>query len=256
MGLSTDLANYREVVNTSVSDKGYVITLQEAVASQEKLVISYTLQREDGAPMEDILVPSESAFYINGKTVRAGSGGSADFLDQSQTILGVVAEYHLTGVDLSQKNEFRLCFGSIGWEDEVKGNWDFAFAADGSDLMMDTKRVEIGKEFALPDGVKIELEEFSSNDLEQRITFSRSGGTRYMIIVKAQDQQGHQVEFGTRSADEKGGYMQNEEIIDDGRMEEGSGEWTMTLYAVELPETDGRIPDDYVQIGESFSLSF
>ena len=28
----------------------------------------------------------------------------------------------------------------------------------------------------------------------------------------------------------------------------------MTLYAVELPEEDGQISDDYVQIGEPFEL--
>ena len=53
LGLSGNLADYREVVNTSVSDQGYVITLREAVVSNEELVITYTLQREDKEPMEE-----------------------------------------------------------------------------------------------------------------------------------------------------------------------------------------------------------
>ena len=256
LGLSTDLADYREVVNTSVSDNGYVITLHEAVVSQEKLTVSYTLEREDGAPMEEILVPSESAFYINGKAVSAGSGGSAGFLDEEQTVVGIMADYRLAGMDLNGEHEFRLSFDSIGWEDGQKGSWEFAFTADGSELMADTRWIDLDKEFQLPDGTDFKLEKFSSNDLEQRMDFSWSGGTRFILMIKAESQAGAQVEFGMRSADEKGGYLQNEEIIDDGRMEEGSGEWTMTLYAVELPETDGRIPDDYVQVGEPFILSF
>ena len=48
--------------------------------------------------------------------------------------------------------------------------------------------------------------------------------------------------------------MQNEEVIDDGRLSAEAKSVTMTLYAVKLPESDGRISDDYVQVGEAFEL--
>lgn len=62
------------------------------------------------------------------------------------------------------------------------------------------------------------------------------------------------MEFGVRSSDAESGYMTNEEIIDDGRIADTAGTVTMTLEAVKLPKESGRIPDDYVQIGEPFEL--
>ena len=109
-------------------------------------------------------------------------------------------------------------------------------------------------EFQLPDGTTVTLHEFTSNQLEQRITFSQSAGTRYLLMVMAEDQNGHQAEFGTRTIDENAGYMQNEDIVLDGRVDDTAGPLTLTLFAVELPEENGRISDDYVQIGEPFEL--
>ena len=253
LGISEDLDDYKEIVNTSVTDKGYVITLQEAVVSEEKLVVNYTLQREDGQPMENYLTP-DGGLYINGKRMTGGAGGSSGFLDEEQRSLGIVAEYEAPGVDLSGENEFRLAFNQLGFEDGVKGKWEFAFTADGTDLIADTKRTEIGKAFELPDGVTVTLKELAVNDLEQRIPYDLSGPTSYILMVKAEDALGNQVEFGVRTQDTKSGYMQNEEVIDDGRLDANGGTVTMTLYAVELPEEDGQISDDYVQIGEPFEL--
>lgn len=254
LGISADLEEYREVVNTSVSDQGYVITLQEAVVAENTLVVNYTVQREDGQPMEQMMVP-DGFLYINGVAASVGGSGSAGFLDEEEKVLGVVETYHVSAdADLSQENEYRLSFDQIGSENAVKGKWDFAFTADGADLLAGTRRVKIGKEFELPDGVKVTLEEFTSNDLEQRISFSQTGGTRYMLMVMAEDQNGHKVEFGLRSANENSGYLQNEEILYDGRLEDGAGAITMTVYALELPEEDGQISDEYKQIGEAFVL--
>lgn len=256
LGISEDLTGYREVVNTSVSDQGYVITLQEAVVSEDKLVVNYTIQREDGQPMgEEILVPN-GTLYINGKAIHGAAGGSAGFIDEEQKVIGEVDDYQISGdVDLTQENEYCLSFDSIGHEKEVRGKWEFAFTADGADLIADTVRAEINREFQLPDGTAVTLHEFTSNRLEQRITFTQSAGTRYQLMVMAEDQKGHQVEFGLRTVDGNVGYMQNEDIILDGRLDDAAGPFTLTLFAVELPEQDGQISDDYVQIGEAFELT-
>lgn len=253
LGISEDLADYKEVVNTSVTDKGYVLTLQEAVVSEEKLVVNYTLQREDGQPIENYLTP-DGSLYINGKLMTGGAGGSSGFLDEDQMVLGAVAEYEAAGMDLTGENEFRLVFDQLGFENGVKGKWEFAFLADGTDLIADTKRTEIGKAFELPDGVTVTLKELAMNDLEQRIPYDLSGPTSYILMIKAEDAKGNQVEFGVRTQDRKSGYMQNEEVIDDGRLDTSGETVTMTLYAVELPEENGQISDDYVQIGEPFEV--
>ena len=101
LGLSGDLADYRDVIHTSVADKGYVVTLQEAVVSEEKLTVNYTVQREDGQPMEKYLTPME-ILYVNGKQPGGGAGGNSSFLDETQTVLGVEMSYDIPGVDLWQ----------------------------------------------------------------------------------------------------------------------------------------------------------
>ena len=255
LGISGDLANYREVVNTSAADKGYVITLQEAVAGEEKLVINYTLQREDGGTMDEILT-ADGSLYINGKNVTDSVGGSAEFLDGEQKIVGVVSEYFVEGMDLSGENDFQICFERIGTMDSVAGEWNFAFRADGADLIADTKRVAIGKTFELPNGGEITLEEFTANELEQRISYTLSDGSDYLYKVEAEDSVGNRVEFGVRIQDKETGHMQNEEIIDDGRIDENAESVTMTLYAVEMPKESGQMSQDYVQVGEPFEIKF
>ena len=135
LGLSGELSDYKEVINTPMADKGYVITLQEAVVSESKLVINYTLQREDGQPMEEYLTP-DGALYVNGDNFKVSAGGSAGFLDEEQRVLGVVAEYNLldTGIDFSQENDYRIVFHELGLQNGIKGKWEFAFRADGADL--------------------------------------------------------------------------------------------------------------------------
>lgn len=253
LGLSGDLADYRDVIHTSVADKGYVVTLQEAVVSEEKLTVNYTVQREDGQPMEQYLTPME-ILYVNGKQPGGGAGGSASFLDETQTVLGVEMSYNIPGVDLSGENEFQIRIGALGSENEVRGKWDFAFTADGAALMADTRRIAIGKEFTLPDGVTVTLEELTMNGLEQRISFTKSGATNYIQQVLAVDSEGHQVEFGLRSADETSGYLSNEEIIDDGRLSDTAERVTMTFGVIELPEESGQITADFEPVGEVFEL--
>ncbi len=254
LGISGNLADYREVINTSVADKGYVITLQEAVASEEKLVINYTLQREDGDVMDEILT-ADGSLYINGINVTDGVGGSAEFLDEEQRIVGVVLEFFVEDADLSGENDFQINFERIGITDTVKGNWNFAFKADGEELIADTMRTAIGKTFILPNGGEITLNEFTSNELEQRVTYSLSDASGYIFMVEAEDSNGNKVEFGVRMQDKDSGHMQNEEILHDGRLDEEAEKVTMTLYAAEMPKESGQMSHDYVQVGETFELT-
>ena len=253
LGLSGDLADYRDVIHTSIADHGYMVTLQEAVVSEEKLTVNYTVQREDGQPMEQYLTPVET-LYVNGKRPGGGGGGSAGFLDETQTVLGVEMSYSLPGMDLSGENEYRIEIHELGYDDGVKGNWEFAFTADAAALMADTRRISIDTEFTLPDGVIITLKDLTMNELEQRISFMQSGSTRYLPQVLAVDSEGHQVEFGLRISDEKSGYMSNEEIIDDGRISDTAKQVTMTFGVIELPEGDGQITDEFQPVGETFEL--
>lgn len=256
LGLEGDLVQYKEVVNTSVSDKGYVVTLQEAVATEGKLVVNYTIQREDEAPMERIPT-AFGMLKVNGKSVMGGSSGSGGFLDESQKIAGTEMAYDADGVDFSGKTVVELKFTEISDETvSVKGKWNFKFTADGSELLADTLRLALADVFTLPNGETVTLDEFSTNELEQRISFHTSAkmAGSYDLKLIAEDDRGGTAEFYVSRMRNDGiykGYMLNSEYLEDGRISADAGKVTVTVYAVEMPEGGGRIGDDYVQLGES-----
>lgn len=256
LGLSGDLAKYSEVLHTSVTKDGYVLTLQEVIVSGNTLVTNYTFAREDGAPLGAVDAPSETV-YINGKRTNSGGWGQEEFLDEEQTVKGVVCSQVLElakGIDLTGENEFRLVFDGLDANDHRMGTWEFTFTADGAALQADTKRITLGKTFELPDGVSLTLGELTLNELEQRITFEVSGDTRWMPMVRAKDSDGKQVEFGMRSQSGWSGFMTNEEIIEDGRLSGGAKRVKITLYAQEVPKSSGKLAEEYVQIGEPFEV--
>lgn len=254
LGLAGDLADYSEAVDTSVADNGYVVTLQEAVATEEKIVVNYTIQREDGQPMERI-PSSDDTLYINGKRCDGASGGGG-FLDEEQTTVGVATSYHVFGADMSGRNAYRLKIRSLDMENKVKGKWDFEFTADGTDLIADTRRIPIRKEFMTEDGVTVTLEELALNELEQKISYRTTRDADYIFKLMAEDSTGRQVQFDTQTyrGKEGVGTMINAEILCDGRIDENADIVKMTLYAVKMPKESGKMSDDYVQVGETFEL--
>lgn len=255
-GLTGSLENYRDIINNSAADHGYVVTLQEVAAADSKLVVNYTIQREDGLSMGEIPMFLSEQLYINGKEQFSGASGGAGFLDDEHTVVGVSLEFDVLGIDMAQENTYRLCLEN--YETKEKGKWDFVFTADGSELIADTKRVPIGKEFVLEDGATVVLEEMTLNELEQRITYHVEGASDTSVIFRldAVDSDGKQAMFDTKIFQGKSGdgYMQNAEVLFDGRIDPNADRVTFTLYATSIPEESGRMDDAYVQVGESFEL--
>ena len=258
LGLSSSLEKYREVIHTTIADNGYLFTLQEVVATGDKLVINYTVSREDGLSMGEILSIPQATLYINGKAVRGASTGGSLFLDEKHTVLGVDISYEIADINMSQENTYQIRFRSLGLDngDSIRGKWDFEFTADASDLLADTKRIPIHKDFPVADGITVTLEELTLNELEQRISYTIKGTSNQILMLSAQDCDGHQVEFDTKTFDGKTGegYMQNQEILYDGRISETADTVIFTLYILELPDESGQMSDDYRQIGEPFTL--
>ena len=112
----------------------------------------------------------------------------------------------------------------------------------------------------LPDGIKVTLDEFSSNKLEQRITYSLSARSRYTLVLDAEDSEGNRVEFSTRTQGDSG-YMLNRTHYEAGvpeetgsRLDEEAETVTMTLYARKDLDENGQAVHDCVQIGEPFVI--
>lgn len=265
LGIASDLADYREIVNTSITDGEYIVTLQEVVAAEEKLIISYTIRREDGRSPEELIDASgganlekgiypETDWYINGEKVQSAILADYRFIDEEKSVVGAVAQLQFLAseINISQENEYKIGFYRNRWNIAFHVG-EFSFKADGTDLVADTKRIAIDKTFELPDGVKLTLNELAINELEQRISYSLSAHTDYIVKVEAADPAGNLAEFGMRVQGSASGYMQNENMVYDGRLDDTAESVTMTLYAVKLLE-EGQESRDYEQIGESFEV--
>lgn len=254
LGLEGDISQYTELVNTPISDKGYVVTLQEAVAAPQKLVISYTVQREDGQPLPDTF-NLDGNLYVNGSPIHGSASGSAGFLDEDNKILGVELSYDVADIDLAAENTYEInftAFDTATAEDDIGGQWNFKFKADGTELFADTRSMNPGNAFVMPDGEVITLDTFTDNPLEQQITYtiSNAGGNYFLLKLTATDEQGRTAVFSVSRSSGTEGCLTNEKLIENGRIPADAKTVTVTLYAQTLPEESGKEPDDYTQIGE------
>lgn len=254
LGLEGDISQYTEIVDIPVTDKGYVVTLQEAAAMPQKLAVSYTVQREDGQPIPDTF-NLNGDLYVNGKHIRGGTTGSAGFLDAENKILGVDLSCDVDGIDLSAENTYEInftAFNSATAGDDIGGHWNFRFKADGEALFADTRSMNLGNEYVLPGGEVITLDTFSANPLEQQITYtiSNTAGKYFLLKLTATDEQGQTAVFSVSRSSGSEGYLLNERPIENGRIPADAKAVTVTLYAQELPEESGKEPDDYAQVGE------
>jgi len=72
-GNKGDYAKYSEIINKSVSNNGITITVNEVIADDSKLVISYTLKSDK--KIKDLEVFGLGRFLkINGKTFSSRGG--------------------------------------------------------------------------------------------------------------------------------------------------------------------------------------
>lgn len=245
--IGKDISRYRESFDSSVSDAGYIITLQEAVADRKEIYVSYTIRREDGSPVK---LPCTIAgmLYVNGQKMDSGGGGSCTYLDEAGTILGCEVSYPVYGVDLSGKNRYELKFEDM--EQEIKGNWDFEFEADSSQLTAETKQMELGDTFTLPDGNVITLDLLSLNEVSQQITFHTShDGLEAQFELRAVDDKGRESFFQIKSFGMDNGVLENSFISkEDGSQRSwiagDAKKLSVTAYVWQLPEHDGQIMDE------------
>lgn len=183
-----------------------------------------------------------------------GGGGGIHYLNEEQTAIGMEMHYTSDGMDLAGVNDYQIKFSQLDIKGKIRGNWTFSFTADGSTLMADTQRVTLDKTFTLPNGVSITLEEFTSNDLEQRILYTADAkeAVEYDLLVTARDEMGGEYSFYLSSfnGSRKKGYLRAQET----RIPDGVNLVEMTLYTVAMPKESGKMSNDFQPLGDSFLM--
>lgn len=254
LGIEKSLQDYTTVLGTSREDKGYTITLNEVILDDNQLVVSSSIQSDK--KMSDMGVIDSADVYVNGKMVSSASGGGSQKTDEYTQ--ESVINYELEGVDTKGKLDIEILYNSLYKREEViKGNWDFRFEVDGARLAADTKHVDLEEPFRLPNGSKVTFTEFTSNNLGQKIYFqfdnwNYKNDPMYDLKLEGTDDLGNQVEFDLSHFNGQEGRL-NRYVGDEG-IEEGATSLTLTPYAVAMPEESGKMSDDFVKIGQPFTI--
>ncbi|WP_312648462.1 DUF4179 domain-containing protein [Aminipila sp.] len=256
LGVGKDLQDYTTVIGTEKTDKGYTIKLNEIILDENQLIVSSAVRSQEKLSVGGLMPFAE--VYVNGKKVSVAAGGGSKFIDDytEESVL----DYELEGIDTNGRLDIELIYtGILKDNKETRGKWGFHFEADGAKLAMDTTRIALNNSFPLPNGSKLVLTEYTSNDLGQKIYYKVEDweyekNPMYDLKLEGQDSQGSTIAFDMSCFDgkEKRGRLNVRRI--DGVVPEQAKWIRLKAYAVEMPKQSGKMSHDYVEIGDSFTI--
>ncbi|HCL50621.1 MAG TPA: DUF4179 domain-containing protein [Clostridiaceae bacterium] len=249
LGIEKDLDEYKTVIEQPITKEGVTIKLNEVILDNNQLIVSTTLKSDE--KLEDIFTRYFGSVYINGKSASDGAGGGSKQIDD-HTIEEVMT-YNLNG-DFSGDLNIKLVFSDVMINGNTKkAKYVFNFKTNGDELAKDTKAILLNNTFTLENGQNITLEKYTSNNIGQRIYFSKgSKGTDYDMVLRGHDDLGNKVEFCMSSADANSGIFKLNNI--DGNLNENAKTLTLTPYAVKFPKKSGKMSNDFKQVGEAFTI--
>lgn len=250
LGISKDLSPYSTVIGESISKNGITVTLSDVILDDETLLVSYTTSTSESLDNAE----TEAAYLgfptvlINGQRASVAAGGSSEKIDDYTMVSCLSIE--LADIDTSKQMDISIQFNinntNIG---------NFAFTASGEELLANTSTVVLDRTFTLPDGSQLTLTRYTASDVNQKLYFeSTLKEYTYDLMVKGCDDLGNDVQFSVRFFDSGEGRMEVDTLYN-GYIDENAKELTLTLYAAEMPEGDGRMSNDYEPVGDAFTIS-
>ncbi|MBU5674909.1 DUF4179 domain-containing protein [Alkaliphilus sp. MSJ-5] len=257
LGIEKSLDEYKTVVNQSISKNGLTIQLNEVVLDNDQLVVSATSKYNE--KLENDSISLSSSIYINGERVNNGGSGSSKQLDD-YTVEEVMFHNIKNDIDgdldyLNGDLNVKVVFSDpIINGKTVSGQWAFEFKTNGDELALNTKDILLDYSFKLDNDQEIILEKYTSNNLGQKIYFSKeSEGIYYDMLLKGHDDLGNQVEFSMSSANAYNGMFKLETI--NGNLDKNAKKLYLTPYAVKFPDKSGRMSNDFKKVGEEFTIN-
>jgi hypothetical protein len=173
---------YTTVIGKSVTDNGITVTLNDAIVSERKLILSFNYS--DMNLLEDKEV-EHTTFGIGGiKVYMDGNemsivGQEAWGQDLDEHTYNNIAEFYVGSIAPEEEHEFEIAITQISeTSKETSGNWTFNFAASGEAMAKDTKVIMLDNVLNNKD-YSIIFEKFVSNSYEKSLYVSYSDGAGY-----------------------------------------------------------------------------
>ncbi len=260
LNIEKNIDDYKTVVNKSVTDKGITIQLNEVILDERELIISTNIS-SDKTLNDNEVYDEDKTIYINNKKVKfTGQSGSIGKIDDktSQSVL----MYDLDNVDekdLDGDLDIKIVYSkvSINHSDTVRGKWVFEFKANKDMLMKNTNKIKLDYSFSLDNGEKVTLEKYKINDIGQNIYAEVEGDNEnesYDIQLRGTDDLNNEVIFYISRG--RKGYLDFKYDNFDKNIDDNAKILTLAPYAVKMPKTNGKMPDEseYMKVGEEFTI--
>lgn len=258
LGIEKDLEDYKTVVNRSITKDGLTITLNEVILDGDNLIVSTIYQAENDMANHG-MINSNTDIYINGKRRGYGSSGASGLVD-SRTVEAVIhndIEETVEGnVDIKLVYSDIIYYTEDDKEKKVNDKFVFEFKSNGDELRIKTDSVKLNKKYELGTDETIVLNEYTSNDLGQKIIFSRDIHNRkfvnYDLKLVGKDNLGNDVQFFVHKARENYGVFEFDNL--DGNMDENAKSLTLSLYSAKQSNESGQSNTDYEKLGDEFII--
>lgn len=253
--IQKDLADYKTVINNSITKDGLTLTLNEVVLDGNDLIVSTTFDTEK--EFEDGYIFDNATVYINGERKGAGSSGSSGAIDRNtvESVINHDIEDAITG-DVDIKIVYSdIRYTEEGKEIKIKDKFVFEFSTNGDNLKIDTHTVNFNQKFELEDNETINLTTFTSNSVGQKIYYSRDihNLADYDLKLIGKDNLGNDIEFYIYRAREDYGVFIYDNF--DKEFDNNAKSLTLSLHAAKQSNTSGQSNSDFKQIGEEFTIN-
>lgn len=150
---ASEYSKYSQVVGTSITDNGVTLTINEVLADESRLIISYTIKSDK--KLKDTSFPRiTDDLKVNGKRSNMSGGSLGESIDDYTYIGSDEIDLSLFSDKVSLKPESDLDI-ELRIRDilGVKGKWDTEFSISKEEISKNTTVLRPNKELDFPDSI-------------------------------------------------------------------------------------------------------
>lgn len=146
--------NYTEVINKSIVDKGYEVTINEAVMDDFSFKFIYTIKTPE--KVEDLInnrgvgnpfpYIAKDEITLNNKKFLGGAGGSYRIIDEYK--VQVINDFDIEDTKIPPNFIIDIKFNEIN---NIAGNWNFSFNMSKEKINKDIENYYIDKKLKIKD---------------------------------------------------------------------------------------------------------
>lgn len=265
MGNTKDLSSYSVAVNQTITKNNVTVSLGDVIVDEDCMYIAYTVK--DDNPVKDeaehMGKSVDATVFVNGMPAFNGSRGGMTPRKNEEDVDSYMMEIELNQKNLEKEKQYKIVFTYSDEKGRGTKIGDISFVASGEELQKSIERAAINKKLTLVNGTVIDLKEYVSNPVQQKINVElvseAESGMNYSIELRGTDNLGREVNFYLAVWNGNHGkfvlsYPDNRTLLDNSFDMSEVTSFEVTPYTQEYPDHDGEMDTEIVPIGEAFTI--